>query len=92
MPAGREAAPSRMAASRSVARPAAPAVWRNCQASFGCSSVVALRVARAKGMTRVQWRPRALSTWLASSDSISRSSADTLAEVSASTATATLVR
>jgi len=91
MPAGSEAAPSRMAASISVARPAAPAVRRSCQTFVGYSSRAALRVPRAKGMTRVQWRPRARSTWLASADSLWRSSAGTLADVSASTATATLV-
>src|ERR1019366_2606488 len=50
-----------------------------------------MRVARANGRRRVQCRPAPRSTWLAMADSRARSSGDTLADVSASTATATLV-
>ena len=91
MPAGSDAAPSRMADSRSVPRPAAPAVWRSCQPFLVFSSSAVKRVLRAKGMIRVQCRPCPRSTSLAIADSRARSSGDTLAEVSASTATATFV-
>ena len=68
---------------------------RRCGAAASCSSgahrAPAARVARANGITRVQCRPRARSTLSAYSDSVCRSCGETLADVSASTATATLL-
>ena len=56
----------------------------------GISSIAALRVERANGTTPTQCRPRARSTRSAMDDSVFRSWGETLADVSARTASATL--
>ena len=87
MPPGSAAMASRTAASRSVPRPASPEV--GCRVHLRLNSPDnGCRDDRANGITRIQWRPRAASIFVATSDARARSAGEILAEVSTSTATA----
>ena len=88
-PDGSELMASSILDSRSVARPASPAVGCRCRP---CSARQRDRVRIGQtGRTRTQWRPRALSRASAKSEARARSCGEMLEEVSTRTATAIFV-